>query len=179
MPEIKNTTTPKGKVESIPLGDVHTHLFKNHKMIVDFSFEGTFVSCDTGDFNNFLNDEGEFVQKFRLIMQDVQNLSQETLRELIQSKGYRHCHLSDDESKALKIISSICRNIGKDDSYMEQVIEGEEIFQIGLHSEIRLFGTINGNVFRVYFVDYHHDFEYDQKRNKTNTRYCHFCAMQS
>ncbi|BCZ46645.1 hypothetical protein psyc5s11_27120 [Clostridium gelidum] len=37
-----------------------------------------------------------------------------------------------------------------------------KILRIGLQSEIRLFGTIIGNMFRVYFVDYYHDFEFDK-----------------
>ena len=61
----------------------------------------------------------------------------------------------------------------------EQIIGGEEIYQIGLESEIRMFGTINGNIFKVYFIDYHHDFEYDERRTTRNKKGNNFCAITS
>lgn len=176
--KIKNTKDPIKKVESISVNDIESHLFNKSKMVVDFSFEGAFVSCKDGEFNNFLVDNKEFTRKFRAIMQDVYKLSGNTLYTLISNGGFRHCHKTKDEIKATGIIKRIFDIIGKTDDY-EQVIECEEIFQIGLQSEIRLFGTIQGNIFRTYFVDYHHDFEFDERKNTRNKKLCKFCVINS
>lgn len=179
MGKIKNTTTPNLKVEHIPINDINSHLYKNQKMVVDFSFEGVFVSCKTGDFDNYLKDNQEFILKFRDMVQDVYNLSQKTICQLMTDRGFSHCHPVSDEGKALNVIKSIFDMLGKNTNAFDQVVGGENIYQIGLQSPIRIFGTVDGNVFRAYFIDYHHDFEYDQRRNERNKKLCKFCVINS
>lgn len=159
--------------------DIDSYLYKNKKLVIDFSFEGAFVSCKKGEFNNFLKDNNEFIEKLRYVMSDIQKLSEKLLSELIAGGEYSHCHKTKNEEKAIDIIKEIFNVIGKKEKDFEQVIGGEEIFQLGLQSEIRLFGTISGNMFRVYFVDYYHDFEFDKRRNTRNKKYCDFCAVNS
>lgn len=178
--KIKNTTQPDKKVENaISIKDIDSHLYKNSNLVIDFSFEGAFVSCKTGAFNNYLQDSKEFIEKFRAIMLDVTNLSQKSPNKIFPSGEYKHCHKASYEDTATSIIKEIFNKIGKNDLHFEQEIGGEEIFQIGLQSEVRLFGTVRGNVFRVYFVDYYHDFEYDQRRNERNKKICKFCVINS
>lgn len=175
---INNTTEPSNKVESIP-GEIDSILYKKQKMVIDFSFEGSFVSCSVGDFDNYLYSNEDFIQKFRELATDVQKLSQKPIYTLMSDKGFRHCHKVDDEKKALRIIKAIFDELDMDESAFEQIVGGESIYQIGLESAIRYFGTYKGNIFKIFFIDYFHDFEYDQRRNSRNKKYCKFCAMKT
>ncbi|MBP2032712.1 hypothetical protein J2Z42_001386 [Clostridium algifaecis] len=177
--KVKNTKEPSRKVKNINVEDINSYLYKERNLVIDFSFEGAMISCKKGEFNNFLKDNNEFIKKLRYLMSDIQKLSQKSLSELIPAGNYPHCHKTKYEQKAMEVIREIFNIIGKDDSHFEQVIGGEEIFQLGFQSEIRLFGTISANVFRVYFVDYYHDFEFDERRNTRNKKYCVFCPINS
>lgn len=175
---VKNPISPSKKVSNaIDLEKLDTHLYKNYNMVIDFSFGGAFISCKQGDFNNYLQDKEEFMQKFRAMMLDVQNLSQKKPNEIFNGGEYRHCHRAKYEELAVDIVKNIFSKIGKSDANFEQEIGGETISQIGLQSEVRLFGVIKGNVFRVYFIDYHHDFEFNQTKNARNKKNCKFCAI--
>lgn len=177
---IKNTTSPGNKVENnISIEDIGSHLYKSSNMIIDFSFEGAFVSCKQGTFDSYLQNGYEFVNKFRKMLIDIQNLSQKSPSEIFPGGGYHHCHKVKHETLAADIIKEIFQKIGKNDNNYDQEIGGEEIFQIGLQSEVRIFGTIRGNIFRVYFIDYYHDFEYDQKRTTRNKKGNCFCPISS
>jgi len=176
---MNNSTKPNNKVRTIPIDDIDSHLYKNKNMVVDFSFEGAFASCKCGDFNNFLKDNQAFIEKFRMIIEDIHNLSQNPINKIMSDKGYRHCHKSNYEQKAANVIKVIFSVIGKDENSFDQIVGGEDIYQIGFQSEIRLFGTVMGNVFRVCFIDYYHDFEFDERRNDRNKKYCNFCAVNS
>lgn len=75
--KIKNSFTPDKKVDNtIDSRSLDFYLYNNSNLIIDFSFEGAFVSCKQGDFNNYLQNNNEFIQKFRKMMNDVQKLSQ-------------------------------------------------------------------------------------------------------
>lgn len=178
--KIKNPISPNKKVNNtIELEDLDSHLYKNYNMVIDFSFEGVFVSCKQGTFSNYLQSDKAFIQKFRDMMTDVQNLSQKKPKIIFNSGNYRHCHKTKREELATDIIKSIFKKIGKEDNSFEQEVGGEPIYQIGLQSEVRLFGVIRGNIFRVYFIDYYHDLEFDQTRNERNKKNCKFCAIFS
>lgn len=176
--KIKNTISPLNidRDES----DINSYLYNRYDFLVDFSFEGVFRSCKVGNFSNYLKDEKEFIRKHRELMRDIQKLSGHKLTELFNG-GYRHCHKVNayDARKAREIIKTILSQLHKTSSYFEQLIECEEIYQIGLESDVRLFGAIHGNAFRVYFIDYYHDFYYDQRRNKRNKKLCSFCPTNS
>ena len=177
--KIKNTIVPLPT--AFDTKSINFILYGEFDFIVDFSFEGAFVSCKTGDFNNFLVDEKEFILKFRAMMQDVARLSGHRMKDLINSGEYRHCHkvAESDVQRAKEIIKTVFSQLNKDSSYYEQLINCEDIYQIGFQSEIRLFGTIQGNIFRVYYIDYYHDFNYDQRRNSRNKKLCKFCPSTS
>lgn len=178
--KIKNTTNPSKNVNNtINSENLNSHLYNNCNMVIDFSFEGAFVSCKQGDFSNYLFGNTEFTQKFRSIMNDVQKLSQKTPRELFNGGDYRHCHKTKNEKLAIEIIKNIFAKIGRTGENFEQELGGEQILQVGLQSEVRLFGTVSGNKFRVYFIDYFHDFEYNQTKNERNKKSCKFCAITS
>lgn len=178
--KIKNSVSPNKAVNNIiDLANLDSHLYNNYNMVIDFSFEGAFVSCKQGAFNNYLQSDKEFMQKFRGMMTDVQNLSQKKPHIIFNGGEYRHCHKVKKEELAADIIKKIFEKIGKEDNYFEQEVEGEPIYQIGLQSEVRLFGVIRGNIFRVYFIDYYHDFEFDQTKNGRNRKNCKFCAINS
>ena len=114
--KIKNQISQSKKVNNtIDLEKLYSHLYNNYNMVIDFSFEGAFVSCKQGNFSNYLQSDKEFIQKFRDMMIDVQNLSQKT----------------------------------------------------------------PNNIFRVYFIDYYHDFEYNQTKNERNKKNCKFCVINS
>lgn len=112
-------------------------------------------------------------------MVDIQKLSKNSPKDIFNGGEYRHCHKVKHEALAMDIIKTIFLEIGKTEENFEQIIGGEEIYQIGLESEIRMFGTINGNIFKVYFIDYHHDFEYDERRTTKNKKGNNFCAITS
>lgn len=176
--KIKNPISPNKKVNNtIEIEKLDSYLYNNYNMVIDFSFEGVFVSCSQGTFDNYLQNQKEFIQKFRSMIQDVQKLSQKKPSTVFNGGEYRHCHKAKKEQLATSIIKKVFEKIEKGDSYYEQEIGGEEIFQIGLQSEVRLFGVIRGNIFRVYFIDYYHDYEFDETKNKRNTKNCKFCAM--
>lgn len=182
MGTVKNTVNPnKFNIDNIPKNLIETHSYTNNKLIIDFSFAGSFVSCECGEFNNYLTDGNEYIIKFRKIMKDVENLSDNTLCKLINSDEHSHCHkvAKEDEKRALNIIKKTFKKIGKNESYFQQEVGGEGIVQLGLQSEVRLFGTVKGNIFRVYFTDYFHDFEFDGRRNTRNKKNCKFCVINT
>lgn len=178
--KIKNNQKPSGAVaNNILIDHIDSHLYMNNNLVVDFSFEGAFISCKMSDFNNYLKDSNEFISKIREMMVDIQKLSQNSLNCLFLGGSFRHCHKTKDEAKALVIIKEIFNQLGRDEKYYEQLIDGEEIFQMGLQSEIRIFGTIKGNIFKAYFIDYHHDFEYNQQYNIRNKKMYKFCPIKT
>ena len=92
---------PSKKVNNIiDLEKLDSHLYNNCNMVIDFSFEGAFVSCKQGEFSNYLQNEKEFIQKFRDMMADVQKLSQKTPNKIFNGGEYRHCH----KTKNLEIL---------------------------------------------------------------------------
>lgn len=176
--KIKNTNSPKPTAMSAE--DINRILYKEKELIIDFSYEGAFVSCKCGDFNNFLLNQNDFIIHFRNIMNTVNQLSGKKTADIFNG-SYRHCHKidSDEKETSLNIIKCVLSKLGKDDSYYEQIIGGEELYQIGLNSEDRLYGIIQGNIFRVYFIDYYHDLYFDKRRNERNKKYCDFCPTFS
>lgn len=183
MGKIKNTVVPnKINMDNIPDNIRETYSYNKNKTIIDFSFPGAFISCECGKFNNYLKDKDNYIDKFRKLMCEVKNLSDFTLYELINNGRSRHCHQvpKEDENKASNIIKEIFNVINENNKdAFDQEIGAESIYQLGLQSEIRIFGTIKGNVFRVYFIDYFHDFNFDQRRNERNKKHCKFCAINT
>lgn len=177
--QIKNDIKPPEKrIVGVPEGELLSELYKCWHIVFDLSFKGCFCSIDESDFNNCLKDAEDFAIQYRDCMNSINKLSSHTLHELIDGRGFRHCHLIDtDEKKAYKIIKKICDKVNLDDSYFKQNIESESVFQIGFEGPVRFFGTIKGNVFRLLFVDYFHDFSYDERYNQRNPKNYKYCPM--
>jgi len=179
--KIHNINSPTTRVNNtVDINKINSHLYLNSRLVIDFSFEGAFISCKCGDFNNFLKDSNEFITKFRSLMSDLQKLSQCSPSSVFSGE-YTHCHKVKDKDshRVIQIIKELFLKTGFNNKSFDQIVEGEDIYQIGLQSEIRLFGTMNANIFKVYFIDYYHDFNFDQRRNKRNKKICNFCAIKS
>lgn len=172
--KVKNNITPKSV--GVTAGDINSELYKNRNLVVDFSFEGAFVSCTCGDFSNLLLDQNDFIKHFRGILDSVIVLSTHK-PSYVFSGAFRHCHkLSDVKANEVaKIAQTVLRNMDKPKNFYEQLLGGEDLYQIGLYEDNRLFGTLQGNVFRVYVIDYFHDLYFDERRNERNRQQCKFC----
>ena len=81
MAKIKNNIKPNIKISAIDKDSLRRELYNNYQMVVDFSFEGSFVSCSKNNFNNYLLNQKNFIEKFRELIDDISKLSQKTVRE--------------------------------------------------------------------------------------------------
>lgn len=173
--KISNTKNPKASVKAIVSPDKS---YQDEKAVFDFSFNRAFYSINYGDFNNYLKDEKDFVENFRILMKNVTLLSENTLNDLIVSSKYRHCHKLDgkEDGIAREIIK---RSFGETRTVAyEQEIGDDLLFQVGLQDGVRIIGTIKGNIFRVYIVDYFHSLDFNQTKNSRNAkRNYKFCPM--
>lgn len=147
------------------LREIRRFNFETGNVVFDFSFEGAFVSCKHGSFDNFLHDEAEFAAKFACAEKNIIKLSAFTPKELITNRGFRHCHKVGEEKEPVEIIRKISKTLMKPEEYAEQIVGGDEIYQLGYENQVRFIGIFEGNIFRVLFVDYHHDLYPDEHRN--------------
>ena len=173
--KVNNTKNPKAFVKAVVIPDKS---YQNEKAVFDFSFDGAFRSADHGDFNNYLKDEKDFVENFRIVMKNVTLLSRETLNELIISTGYRHCHKLDgkEDDIAREVIKRLF-GVNRTVAY-EQEIGDDLLFQVGIQDGVRIIGTIKGNIFRVYIIDYFHSLDFNQTKNTRNAKKNYkFCPM--
>lgn len=161
--------------------ELSSELYKKKNIVFDVSFKGCFHSVDEHSFNNCLKDASDFVSQYRVCVSNLQDLSGHTIYELMSSGGFRHCHdiKGDSAVKALDVIKELCRKTGLSDRYFEQNIENETIWQLGHADSPRFFGIVNGNVFRLLFIDYFHDLSYNETRNNRNTKNYKFCPITS
>lgn len=177
--KISNNITPQKSIAGIEEKIIETELYKHWNITFDLSFIGCFYSIRENYFNNCLKDECDFVQQYKKCMTTLNKLSTHTINELISTQGFRHCHqiCGENEKKAYKIIKKLCEKTQLDDSYFEQNIGSESIFQLGYEGSARFFGTIRGNTFRLFFIDYFHDFYDDERRNDRNLKNYKYCPM--
>lgn len=154
----------------------------------DISFEGLYysISLSNNQFTNYLNNQEEFMEKFRQIRKIiVETKNKDFLKDLILAPGMRHCHLIKDEKRniAIKSIENALEKYGESKGSVshniEQLLGDEEIYQIGLDKGVRLIGTYNESesIFRVYLVDYHHYLYADERFQKHNKRNLIYCPM--
>lgn len=151
--------------------------YKKKTAVFDFSFIGVFQAVEIREFNNFTKDATDYIKQLRVMMKNVSKLSQKTLNELVVGGSYRHCHKIDDDNDALaRDIIRTLFNANSLSNY-DQELGDEGLYQLGLQDGVRFIGTINGNIFRVYFVDYFHSLYPDERRNERNLRNYNFCPM--
>lgn len=177
--KISNDITPKKCIAGVEENIINTEVHKQWNITFDLSFKGCFYCIDKKEFNNCFKDENDFVQMYQKCMITLNKLSEHTIYELISDGNFRHCHEveKENEEKAYKIIKNLCEKVGLDEIYFEQNIESEKIYQIGFEDTVRIFGTIRANMFRVFFIDYFHHFNFDERRNKRNLKHYKFCPM--
>ena len=144
-----------------------------------FRLRDVFCSINESEFNNCLKDSEDFAIQYKCCMNSINKLSSHTLHELMDGKGFRHCHkVSDDkEDKAYRIIKKLCEKVEMPENYFEQNVGSESVFQIGFEGSARFFGTIKGNIFRLLFVDYFHSFSYEERYNQRNLKNYKYCPM--
>ena len=165
--KIRSDVASKGKVVSCGFDSA-----KSKPLVFDFSSPSAWRSCKMGDFNSYLADEIEFVDKFRSAMKLVQTLSSHKPAEVFNSGAFNHCHvISDDETKT--VVALLTSKLG----VSEQLIEGETLMQVGLDGGFRMVGAHTDGVFCVYLVDYNHSVYYDERKNRSNKANRKFCPI--
>lgn len=153
----------------------------------DVSFEGLYYSVQHGSFNNYLKNGEQFIEKFREIREFLKKIGDKNFQDdLMRDGGMRHCHQIKEDEKYNLVIKCIEKSLdvsGHANSkiIVTQLLEGEDLYQIGFEGGIRYIGTYDRerNVFRPYLIDYHHKVYPDEKRNKYNERNLNYCVMNS
>ena len=97
--KVKNTVESKKVVNNIMDAGLDDYLRKNRPIIFDFSLKDVFRSIQTNDFDNFLKDEQDFIEKFKELMTMVSKLSQYSASELFGKTDFRHCHKIEDKEE--------------------------------------------------------------------------------
>lgn len=159
--KVRNTIEQQKIVNNIINTGLDDYLKKNRPIVFDFSLMDVFRSVQTNDFDNFLKDEHDFIEKFKELMTMVSKLSQYSVSEIFSKTEFRHCHKIEDKEE---IVLTMLRK-KFDDSTVKQKFEGEEFYQAGYEKGVRVIGTLKGNVFSVVLVDYFHDLYPDNRRN--------------
>jgi hypothetical protein len=170
---INNLLEPK---KSIASNIVPDDSYRTKNVIFDFSSKTSFCSISHSGFNNYLKNADDYVEQFRTLMKNVSLLSEYTLSTLINGRGYDHCHKIEGDKD--KLARSVIRKLFSNDRVYEQEIDAEDLFQLGFQDSIRIVGTIKGNIFRVYFIDYFHDLYPDNRYNSRNERNYKFCPIR-
>lgn len=177
--KIQNDVVPQKSISKINNANNLTDLYNKLNISFDISFAGCFYSINEKYFNNCLKDALDFVQQYKTCVTTLNKLSSKTLYELMSTGEFRHCHpiTGKDEEKAYRIIKRLCGKVGLGEEYFEQNIGSEKIYQIGFDGALRIFGAIRGNVFRIFFIDYFHHFDYDETKNYRDLKNYKFCPM--
>lgn len=180
---IKNFTNPKGIVKNTfsPESEESSSGFA-----FDVSFEALYYSVKQGEFNNFLVDEKQFIDKFRETRSFIKKMSgKDFQKDLIIPATMRHCHMLRDEqyNQALRCIQRALNTSGctNSESLVMQLLEGEHLYQIGYEGGSRYIRTYNRErkVFRLYLMDYHHKLFPDQRYNQFSGIQLKYCVMTS
>lgn len=152
----------------------------------DVSFPGLYYSVECGNFNNFLKDENQFIEKFKDIRRFLDKTNAKDFqKELLGDTGMKHCHpVRDDKyNLAIECIKSSLVKHGNDNAeqMIDQMLEGEKLYQIGFEGGSRYIGTYDSErrVFRLYLIDYHHKLYPKQRYNQYSTRDLKYCIMTS
>ena len=174
--KISNDIPPQKLIAGVKEETINSEIYKQWDITFDLSFRGCFYSIDEKEFNNCFKNTEEFVQMYKNCMITLHKLSGHTIYELLSNKSFRHCHevKKEDEKKAYKIIKKLCEKVELSESYFEQNVGSEKIYQIGFEDSVRIFGTIRANIFRVFFIDYFHHFYFDEGKNERNIKNYNF-----
>lgn len=127
--------------------------------IVFSKYPFCFRTIKLSEFTNKLKNEGEFFEKFKIIIEQlIPHISQYTFSN-IQGQT-PHCHPVNDDKRQLvyEIVGELVKNWNSGynvEQFLQQNLDGEVIWELGL-KDVRLFGIRESNFFHLLFVDYHH-----------------------
>lgn len=168
--KIQNTSSIKQEVKNT----VQPHSPLGGWISFDMAFVGLFRFVTVGNFTNKVKDEKDFKDKFSLFIKFMQDVKKKNfIRELINDKGMRHCHIldSDKTQEAQKYITESMKGlIPNAEDVWNQLFGGETLFQLGRTKGLRIIGTFDEskNVFHVLLFDWHHRLYPDERRNTIN-----------
>ena len=167
----------------VNIEEIKTYLYKNQNALFDFSYPYALCSGKTNQFNNYLRDLDDFAEKLKGIILNINKLSSFTLEHLMIKKRFRHCHKIDDihQTIAKNAIKEIIQMHRPQDSdiYYSQNIEEEVLYQTGFETGIRFVGIVDGNVFKIFLIDFYHDLYPDERQNsRSKSSHCFSFSMQ-
>ena len=145
----KKVINDKHKQNLIKTGKISEKPFKYNGIgfAIDVSFEGLYYAINCGNFMNFCQNEHDFLDIFKSIRELICKVSTKDFhKDLIRDKGMKHCHLVEGKTRELVvrcIKEELLRYDGDKnyDDFIQQVFEGEYIYQIGFEGSVRLIGT--------------------------------------
>ena len=186
--KISNDIKCKQTVKTIEPID-KSNSYKNDKLKIDMCSFPIFYSVEYKDFSNYLKDEKDFTMQYRNLMNTCNALQDKTPLELINSNEYRHCHMISNEKKSFvqELIKLTIDRYNENNSgkriniaaLEEQTLSTDKLYQIGIHTGLRLFGMLDGNVFTVCLIDYHHKIHNNEHRSTFENKSNRFCPMTS
>ncbi len=180
MPKVKKISTPKPDLQRKVTNSLLIASEDDEKVFFDFSFPGAFYSTEVRSFNNYCLNKDDFLEKFRHCMGVVSDISGFTINQIRQEGKFHYHPVSKNKIELVSaVVKKLCDNPLLSTDYYTQHIEANTIHQIGKDKGIRFIGTVFQNRFKVYFIDYFHDIEFNQTKNERNKKYCKFCAMTS
>lgn len=150
---------------------------ENNKIVLDFSLPIVWASGRNSDFCNFLPNDIEFFKRHKVIFDDITSKVSECTFDNLYTVS-SHCHSVTGEAlhriknamiDVYKCKKSCSRDVAKE--YVNQIIDGQEIFQIGILGSTRIFCIKEReHHLKVILIDYHHLIYPDIKHNGIDTR---------
>lgn len=157
----RNNTKDKKKTQP---GQKKDRGSKENNIVLDFSLRTVWASGRNSEFCNFLTNEDEFLKKHKIIFDEITSIvSQHSFENLYLVS--EHCHLVSGVEVLSRISNAMiaiymCKYQCERDAakeYVNQILEGQEICQIGIKSGIRLFCIKEReHHLKVILIDYHH-----------------------
>lgn len=182
MAKNKRKRKPKNTQDTRRNAKTDEPKLSNNNLVLDFSFEGLYYSVKHNDFSNYLATKDEFINHFRDIRKLNSKISNNyNFLQIINDSAF-HCHTFDKNRNNLiiKLIKKAYMKFGEsDENYVDQLIGGEKIYQIGFEGPLRLIGFYDSNraIFKVCLIDYWHKLYYDEKYNLHSNKELNFCPM--
>jgi hypothetical protein len=127
----------------------------------DFSFPYLYKSVKTKNFVNMLADEKEFCKQHKILQELLLELGQKSIAENLQQK---HNHVIDDRNKRA-LVYEVVKALYDNNKNYTQMIDDEELYNLGLKQGLRLICLLKGNIIKPLFIDYYHCIYADEKHN--------------
>lgn len=164
--QISNKKTKPGQKEK-------KQSVENNQIVLDFSLPIVWVSGRNSDFCNFLKDDDDFFGRHKVIFDEITVKVSQCSFDTINTLG-KHCHTVTGKDTLQRIKNAMidiykckinCDNaIAKE--YVNQIIDGQVIFQVGFTGSTRIFCIKEReHHLKVILIDYHHDIYPNVKYN--------------